>query len=107
MRLALITALLCALAACGGQNDAAGPERGSAAGEVLGGEVTDAMLPLDSVKSTSPAEPRAAPPTGTATGQPAPERSIAPPGAEVSGGPEPHTPAPPGVDPADGPPPEQ
>ena len=55
MRPALIAVSFAALAACGGQPEAAGPERRSAAGEVLGGEVTDDMLPVDSVRSTSPA----------------------------------------------------
>jgi hypothetical protein len=55
MRLALIAVPLAAMAACGGQPDAAGPERRSAAGEVLGGEVNDDMVPLDSVRSASPA----------------------------------------------------
>jgi hypothetical protein len=41
------------LAACGGEQSA-GPERKTAAGEVLGGTVSDAMLPLDTVRSQSP-----------------------------------------------------
>lgn len=73
MRLALMTAALASLAACGGEPEADGPERSSAAGEVLGGEVTDDMLPLDTVRSTSPADPRAGEP-----GEPGE------PGAEVS-----------------------
>ena len=107
MRLALTMSALAALTACGGQPEAAGPERRSAAGEVLGGEVSDDMLPLDTVRSTAPADPRAAGPSGTAapagTGRPTPP-SI--PDAEVSGGPEPYTPPPPGVEPTDGPPPQ-
>lgn len=54
MRLALTIATLAGLAACGGQPEPGGPERRSAAGEVLGGEVTDDMLPLDTARSTSP-----------------------------------------------------
>lgn len=54
MRLALTIAALAGLAACGGQPEPGGPERRSAAGEVLGGEVTDDMLPLDTARSTSP-----------------------------------------------------
>lgn len=42
-----------ALAACGGEAET-GPERRSAAGEVLGGTISDDMLPLDTVRSQSP-----------------------------------------------------
>jgi hypothetical protein len=45
--------LLAALAACGGDTGSEG-ERGSAAGEVLGGTISDDMLPLDTVTSQSP-----------------------------------------------------
>lgn len=107
MRLALTMSALAALTACGAQPEAAGPERRSAAGEVLGGEVSDEMLPLDTVRSTSPADRRAAKPgdrsAPAASGRPAPPPI---PDAEVSGGPEPHTPPPPGVEPTDGPPPQ-
>ncbi len=48
-------ALLAALSACDEQA-AEGPERKTAAGEVLGGSITDEMLPLDTVQSQSPAE---------------------------------------------------
>ena len=104
MRLALITPALCVLAACGGQPDDAGPERRSAAGKVLGGEVTDDMLPLDTARSTSPPDPRAGTPGDRATPTPARAQRKPLPEPEVSGGPQPHTPAPPGVDPTDGPP---
>lgn len=92
MRPALIATSLAALAACGGQPENSGPERRSAAGEVLGGEVTDDMLPIDSVRSTSPADPRAGSPTGAATqgSSPAPEEGPGTlPKPEVTGGPEP------------------
>jgi hypothetical protein len=46
-------AILLLLTACGGQEDT-GPERKTAAGEVLGGSISDAMLPLDTVQSQSP-----------------------------------------------------
>lgn len=46
-------ALLALLAACGEKADT-GPERKTAAGEVLGGSISDAMLPLDTVQSQSP-----------------------------------------------------
>ena len=107
MRLALTMSAIAALTACGGQPENAGPERRSAAGEVLGGEVGDDMLPLDTVRSTAPADPRARAASGTAApaapGRPAPPPI---PDAEVSGGPEPYTPPPPGVEPADGPVPQ-
>jgi hypothetical protein len=45
--------LLAALTACGGKKDE-GPERKTAAGEVLGGSISDAMLPLATVTSQSP-----------------------------------------------------
>lgn len=49
----LLLILAPALGGCGGQKDD-GPERTSAPGEVLGGSVSDAMLPLDTVRSQSP-----------------------------------------------------
>lgn len=47
-----IAALL--LAGCGGAEKGTEGERKSAAGDVLGGSISDAMLPLDSVTSQSP-----------------------------------------------------
>lgn len=55
MRLAMIIACTAALTACTDEPAPAAPERGTAAGEVLGGEVSDAMLPLETARSTSPA----------------------------------------------------
>lgn len=56
--------LALALSACdGGSTEPSGDERGSAAGEVLGGTVSDAMIPLDELRSTSPIE-ATAPSTG-------------------------------------------
>lgn len=46
--------LVLLLAACGGEANQSGEERGTAAGEVLGGSITDDMLPLDKVTSESP-----------------------------------------------------
>ena len=46
--------LILLLGACGNQPEATGPERKTAAGEVLGGSISDAMLPLDTVQSQSP-----------------------------------------------------
>ena len=48
--------MLAALSACGGAKGD-GPERKTAAGEVLGGSISDAMLPLDTVQSQSPPLP--------------------------------------------------
>ena len=52
LRLAAPTALAL-LAACNGSAEK-GPERKTAAGEVLGGSISDSMLPLDTVQSQSP-----------------------------------------------------
>ena len=46
--------LLVALAGCGGAEESAEGERKTAAGEVLGGSISDDMLPLDTVTSESP-----------------------------------------------------
>ena len=46
-------ALLVMLSACNGSGEK-GPERKTAAGEVLGGSISDSMLPLDTVQSQSP-----------------------------------------------------
>lgn len=94
MRLALISAASVALAACGPNEGETGPERRSAAGEVLGGEVSDDMLPLDTVRSTSPAGPSGpaepdAEPSGSASLPAAPDL----PRPQVSGGPEPYVPS--------------
>ena len=43
-----------ALIGCGDKDTVAGTERNTAAGEVLGGSISDEMLPLDTVTSTSP-----------------------------------------------------
>lgn len=51
-RLALLP-LIVALAACGGSEERAEGERKTAAGEVLGGSISDDMLPLDTVTSES------------------------------------------------------
>lgn len=113
MRLALIIPAFAALSACGGTPESAGPERRSAAGEVLGGEASDAMLPLDTARSTSPADPRAAAPDASH----APNASDTPdqtapvendpgmvPKPEVSGGPGRRQPV--GIETGDQPPPE-
>lgn len=45
---------LLALSACGEKAPESAEERKTAAGEVLGGSISDAMLPLDTVTSQSP-----------------------------------------------------
>ncbi len=53
-RLVLLLLAMFGLSACGGGADEAASERKTAAGEVLGGTISDAMLPLDTVQSQSP-----------------------------------------------------
>lgn len=53
--LLIATLALATLAGCTPTPAETPPERQSAAGEVLGGEVSDEMLPLDTARSTSPA----------------------------------------------------
>lgn len=63
LRAAFILPLFVLLAACGGGNvEREEGGAGEAEGEVLGGTISDEMLPLDSLKSQSPplkAEPAA------------------------------------------------
>lgn len=95
--------LAAALSACGGNGgEPAGAERRTAAGEVLGGEVSDAMLPVDTVRSTAPA---AAVTSASGAGAPKTieERREALPRPDVSGGPEP-LPSDPGAPDAPSPP---
>ncbi len=54
-RLCLITALGLSIAACQGEKKSTG---GTADGEILSGSASDAMLPLDSVRSQAPLAPR-------------------------------------------------
>lgn len=54
MRLVLTVIAAALLSSCGAADDAP-PERANAAGQVLGGQVTDDMLPLDTARSVSPA----------------------------------------------------
>ena len=96
--------LVALLSACGTDGGkAGGPERRSAAGEVLGGEVSDDMLPLDTVKSTSPAGRSDTAEDVADPSHPNKERGATLPKPEISGGPEPLPNVPPGVDPTDGP----
>jgi hypothetical protein len=59
LRLACLTALPLALAACQGEKKAA-EKGGTAQGEILPGSASDAMLPYDTVRSQPPLAP---PPT--------------------------------------------
>jgi len=64
-RSTLILALAAALpAACGDKERKAEGDARTAAGEVRGGTISDAMLPLDAVKSQSPALKRVAAESG-------------------------------------------
>ncbi|WP_133364712.1 hypothetical protein [Qipengyuania sediminis] len=101
MRLALMIAALPLIVACVDGKESSGPERNAAAGEILGGDTSDAMLPLDTARSTSPPDQPAAPDQGTAaagtpgaaagTGTPedTAERRNPLPRPEMSNGPEP------------------
>lgn len=61
-----VAGLAVLLAACDGGADS-GADGGTAEGEVLGGTISDEMLPLDTVQSQSP--PLRTEPTGGATGE--------------------------------------
>jgi hypothetical protein len=60
MKRALVLALTLALAACEKPADAPAEQGGAASGEVLEGSVSDAMIPLDQLKSEAPLAPRQA-----------------------------------------------
>jgi hypothetical protein len=68
LRIACITALSLALAACQGEKKTA--RQDAAAGEILPGSTSDAMLPYDTVRSQPPLAPIATGrPTGKASGK--------------------------------------
>ena len=56
-RIALLACLALALAACKGEQKK--ETGGTAQGEILPGSASDAMLPLDTVKSQAPLAPKA------------------------------------------------
>ncbi len=58
-RLVLLAPILLA-AACTDDPSAPAESGGEAAGEVLGGEISDAMIPLEQLTSQAPLAPRAA-----------------------------------------------
>jgi len=67
-RLAIISVAMGMLAACGGDAEAPNntSDNSQAEGEVLGGSVSDAMLPLDQLQSQSPSiEPTPTAPSPT------------------------------------------
>lgn len=53
-----VLALALLVAACGDQAAAPAEQGGEASGEVLAGSVSDAMIPLDQLKSEAPLAPR-------------------------------------------------
>lgn len=61
MKRAVILALVLALAGC--KDDAVAPAEkgGEATGEVLGGDISDDMIPLEQLESQAPLAPRQAP----------------------------------------------
>ncbi|MEM9311517.1 MAG: hypothetical protein AAGA34_08725 [Pseudomonadota bacterium] len=66
MRWVSLVALIGALAACSGEAEPAqtqtpNEQGGQVSGEVLGGTISDAMIPLESLQSQSPPAARAAP----------------------------------------------
>ena len=67
-----LAAMALALAACQAEKKPA--TGGSAGGEVLSGSVSDAMLPIDTVRSQPPLAPK---PTGSAAGADAKARGAA------------------------------
>ena len=54
--LAPVTAILLGLAACGEQQEPAETTAGDASGEVLEGSISDAMIPLEQLRSSPPIE---------------------------------------------------
>ncbi|WP_095011978.1 hypothetical protein [Tsuneonella mangrovi] len=75
--------LLAILSACGSKQPAASDdENATAAGEILPGSASDAMLPLDTVKSQSP--PLQSQPASAPSATPADSASDAPASAEAT-----------------------
>lgn len=64
MRPMLIMALVLPILASCGEKKQAAPSRAMAAGEVLPGSVSDAMLPVDTVRSQPPLAPKTEPGAG-------------------------------------------
>ncbi len=75
----VMIALLAGLALAGCQEKKQAPAKGTAGGEVLPGTVSDAMLPIDTVRSQPPLAPKSEPSgaksgKAEASGKPAAER---------------------------------
>lgn len=64
MKRAAILAIALLAAACTEEATAPAEQQATAAGEVLGGEISDAMIPLEQLQSQAPLAPRAAPSAG-------------------------------------------
>ena len=58
MKRAVLLALVMMVAACDGQTDSPAEQRGEASGEVLGGTISDDMIPLEQLRSEAPLVPR-------------------------------------------------
>lgn len=80
----LVPVLLLALAGCGNESK---PTGGSADGEILPGSASDAMLPLDTVRSQPPLAPKVE--ASSANGEDKPEPKQAAPKAAVTATPPP------------------
>lgn len=76
-RFALLAALALLAAGCTEEASAPAKQGARAAGEVLGGEISDAMIPLDQIESQAPLAPRQAPPVGSVDAE-QPEVTTAP-----------------------------
>lgn len=63
MNRAALLLLACLAAGCTPETDAPAERGGAAAGEVLGGSISDAMIPLDQLESEAPPAPPEAPKT--------------------------------------------
>lgn len=61
MKHAAALAVLVLLAGCGEEAAAPAKQGAKAAGEVLGGEISDAMIPLEQLESQAPLAPRQGP----------------------------------------------
>lgn len=64
MKRLAIFALALGLAGCTEEAAAPSEQGGQAAGEVLGGTISDAMIPLEQLESQAPLAPQAAPSAG-------------------------------------------
>ncbi len=92
--IAVLALTLLALSACQQEAKQAKATGGTAAGEILPGSASDAMLPVDTLRSQPPAAPKSeAGPTDKAKAKPG--TAAAPAAAAPAEAPEPADPAPP------------